>query len=147
MIEGTPLSVHRSGDSWMIDLDINEIFRGAGDETLTWVERNQLRGATFKTRAEAVRAAQAALAVEPLGGVSAQKLIRMTAGHHITDDGRWLVLREGSGWAVYDTHQERPGDRSRAVVESLYEAATLIASPRFCAPPAAAGSSARASPR
>jgi len=139
-IDGSPLDVHRSNGGWVIDVDLNEVFCGAGDETLTWNERNQLQGVLFDTRAQAVRAAEAALAVDPLAGMRAQKLIRMSAGRHRSEDGRWLMLRERSGWAVYDTHQERSGDRRRAVVESLYEAATLIASTRFASPPAAAGS-------
>ena len=66
-----------------------------------WLQRNGLHLASFETRADAVRAATAALAVDPpavrdpLMAVS-----RQADGSYVTRGGDLRIVRDGTGWSL-----------------------------------------------
>jgi len=98
-------------------------------EDLTgWLERNALYAAEFDTRREALRAAQAALSVDPIAAIAPAKLSRVSAGEYCTRDGRWALRRKAKRWEITGVCAQ-PGTSAllSGGFETLHEAALMIA--------------------
>jgi hypothetical protein len=69
-----------------------------------WAAEVQLRGATFPSRAEALRIVGAMLQIAPIGEVIPARLIKQPSGQWHSADGHFRVIRTGGagrpGWTM-----------------------------------------------
>jgi len=129
-MDGAPLGIYRNGRAWILGADLSEVMRDLNriDELTDWLKRNALYAVEFRSRREALRAAQAALSVDPLAAITPARLVRARAGEYHTPDGCWLVRRRGKCWEIIAVSPQ-PGMSAplSGGYETLHEAALMIA--------------------
>jgi len=128
-IEGTPLMMTSSYHGWAICCHTSVFVSRLGDIDMfsAWLERNGFADARFRIRDDAVRAARAAMAVDPLATDERSMLVRCGAGEYRTEDGRWRVRRSAAfnRWEILTSDPGQP-DEKASVARTLHEATLII---------------------
>jgi len=129
MIEGTQLMMASGYHGWAI-CPHTSVFVGQLsyiDMFSAWLERRGFHDARFRVRDDAVRAARAALAVDPLGDNEGCRLVRCAAGEYRTQDRQWRVRRSATfnQWEIIASAPGQPDERASAA-ETLHEASLII---------------------
>ena len=128
-IEGAPLMMTSGYHGWAICPHMSVFVGRLGniDVFSAWLERHGFHDARFRVRDDAVRAARAALAVDPLGADEGCRLVRCAAGEYRTRDRRWRVRRSAAfnQWEIIASVPGQPEERA-SVAKTLHEATLII---------------------